>query len=79
MSINFMACQMQAKAAGDDRFANFIFEQGDIGDRRPARAGDEDAVGVAAFGVEPFGDFIRRMHGQVGELGVFAHAVAGDL
>ena len=32
-----------------------------------------------AFGVEPLGDLVRRVHRQVGELGVFAHAVTGDL
>ena len=70
---------MQARLLVDHRLADFVFQELDISNRRSARAGDEDAVGVAPFGVEPLGDLIRRVHRQVGELGVLAHTVAGDL
>ena len=38
--------------------ANLSFQQIDVGDRRPARAGDEDAVGFGRLLVEPLGDLV---------------------
>ena len=79
MSINFMAYQLHARLLVMTGLPISSSRSCDVGDRRPARAGDENAIGVAPFGVEPFGDLVRGMNRQVGELGVFAHAVAGDL
>ena len=68
MSTSFKAYQMQARLLVITGLADLVFEHLDVSDSRPARAGDEDAVGVAPFGVEPLGDLIRRVHRQVGEL-----------
>ena len=67
------------QAAGDHWFADFLFQQRHVGDRWPTGAGDENAVGVASLGVEPFGDFVRGMNRKISELGVFPDAVTGNL
>src|SRR5262245_54883130 len=65
-------------AARYHRFTDFTFEQIDIRDRRPARAGDEDAVGFGGLFIESFGDLIRRMHVHVRQIGIFSDSIALD-
>src|SRR6185295_14381726 len=80
LNIDQFHCVPAARqATGDDRFTDFIFEELDVGDGRPTRTGDKNAVGVASFGIEPLGDLVRGVHRQVGELGVLTYAVTGNL
>ncbi len=67
------------QAAGDHWLADLLFEQCHVGDGRPSRAGDENAVCIAALGVKTLGDFVRGMNRKIGELGIFPDTVSGNL
>ncbi|TMA55463.1 MAG: hypothetical protein E6J73_22815 [Deltaproteobacteria bacterium] len=47
-----------SQAAGDHRLANFLFQDGHVGNCRPARAGNKNTVGAAGLGVETLGNFV---------------------